>query len=78
MIDYRRLSAAQAGQLAALGGPLASGRPPGYETMSRCAGPADPGMLARHEHRQAQRAAAGDDDGLALRRRQLELLRLAG
>jgi hypothetical protein len=65
--DYRRLSAAQRAQLTA----------PGYETMARAsAGMPDAGMLARHEHRTRQ-AVASDTGALALRRRQLDLLKLA-
>lgn len=74
-LDYRR-----AGML-----------PPGYENATRGGGAsADPGMIARHEYRTRQRqlGTAADTTATAdtsraaalleLRRRQLELLRVAG
>lgn len=56
--------------------------PPGYETLTRGPVPADPGMLARHEHRTRQRPALPADDraaaALELRRRRLQLAMLGG
>jgi hypothetical protein len=64
--------------------------PSGYETLTRAPGPADAGMLARHEHRARQGAPlppavgpgrdgdASDRAALELRRRRLALLRLGG
>jgi hypothetical protein len=74
-LDYRRLTPAiraRLGQLAA----------PGYETTARDGAPAvpDESMLARREYRQRHgltQPAADGGQALALRRRQLELLRLA-
>ena len=51
--------------------------PSGYETTPRSRVPADASMAARREHRARQRETSTASAALELRRRRLELLRVA-
>jgi hypothetical protein len=50
--------------------------PPGYETLTRGPVPADPAMIARHEHRARQRPGDRAAAELELRARRLQLATL--